>query len=147
MYKNKVTILCGGNKFKNIFQNNKDYQNDIATAIIRCYRRDLGFRKPKYFDPSVWEERGIKIITPFSNKYKTIRAIKAVSIMRKRRVFLLWGQSTIKYLKWIEPNQGHLILVGFFPGTNSKDSHWMKQKWFSWSSDFLGESREMWRLP
>lgn len=142
----KVVIVDGGNRFKNLTQCNKDYQNDMAVAILRCYRRDLGFRRVRYFDPAKWEAQGIKIISPWQGKFKAIRKLKALSIMRKQRVFILWGNRATELYPYIERNQGHLIMLGGIPGTNAKYRYWLKQKWFSMASDYLGESKEMWRL-
>lgn len=142
----KVLIVDPGWYLKNLLENNKEYQNDMATAIIRCYRRDLGFRKPKYFDPKKWEEKGIRYVVPWKGKFEAIRKVKLLSTLRKRRVFLLWGTRATALIPFIHPNQGHLVMVGGVPGTNAKLRYWMKHPWFSRSADFLGESREMWRL-
>ena len=143
----KVLIVDPGWWGKNLLENNKDYQNDYATAIIRCYRRDLGFRKPKYFDPKKWEEQGIRYVQPWKGKFEAIRKVKLLSTMRKQRVFILWGRKpSLTVLRFIHPNKGHLILVGGQPGTSPQYRYWIKQRWFSRAADFLGESREMWRL-
>jgi hypothetical protein len=118
---------------------------NAGNALLRTYCNDLGFPRPRGLNLSTWMERGIYIY-PLRKKLPAFRLIRAVSIMRKRRVFLLLGKQAISWChKWIEKDQGHLIICMSYPGTTPQRKHFMKQKPFSFVADWLGVSREIWR--
>jgi hypothetical protein len=120
-----------------------DWNNAIC-GIISCYRRDLGFPRPRGFSVQPWLERGI-----FVSRIKglhTYQQLRALSVVRERCVFHLWGQHANRLEVAIERGRGHLIIRQDYPGCSQRQRGFTRSNAFSLTSDFLGVSREMWRL-
>lgn len=128
------------------YDDNAEKQSHAGDVILRTYCNDLGFRRPRYFTCSSWLERGI-YVTPYDPK-QTFRDIRALSIMRKRVVFLLWGRKAHQLQPAVEQNN-HLVMLQPYP---FKKNHNGSMSWhtqctpFTSASEFLGRSKEMWRI-
>lgn len=139
----RILIVDGGTPWRNFTDLDERNQNDVGRALLRTYRYDLKFPRPRYFTIRPWLERGIDV----AKVDKTLwRKIRILSTMRERRVFVLWGQRATRQARWIEPNMGHLIVHGGYPGTNKQYNYFCKTKPFSTVADWLGITREIWRL-
>lgn len=119
--------------------------NGSAKTLLRAYTRDLKFPRPRSFSVDRWMENGIFVTK--DKGWDTWRKIRIMSVLRKRAVFVLWGTDSIrKWEKVIEPNMGHLIVKFYYPFHNKYHKKWENYKPFSMIADWLGVSREIWRL-
>ncbi len=141
----RVFIIDGGNKNKSFSICNERKQNSHGNGILDTYCNDLGFPRPRYFSIRNWMERGIHVHL-YETKWKAYRHLRAMSLMRKRRVFVLWGKRAHRLINAIEPDMGHLIILGGYPGTGRRLKYFNKTKPFSTIADWLGVTREIWRL-
>lgn len=143
--KYRVFIVEDGMPWRNLVDLNSENQNSVGKSVINTYVSDLGFPRPRYFSIRNWLARGIHVKL-YKNRAHTWRHLRAMSLMRKRGVFILWGTKAYRCLNAIEPNMGHLVILGGYPGISSKLNYFEKTKPFSTVADWLGITREIWRL-
>lgn len=119
--------------------------NNAVNTILKCYTRDLKFPRPRSFSIAPWNSRRIYVTK--IRGIQTFQRIRAMSLLRTRCVFHLWGKEANQLAPAIEPERGHLIVKCDYPFTDNRYTRsFINAKPFSTTSDFLGVSKEIWRL-
>lgn len=118
--------------------------NNACQSILRCYTRDLGFAKPRGFSVAPWKARGIHVTK--IRGIQTFQQIRALSLLRERCVFHLWGREAGHLTPAVEPGRGHLIVRCDYPQAHKNMRSFERAKPFTTTCDYLDCTKEIWRL-
>lgn len=140
----RIFILDQNDDYPNIIDAKLGDDTYVTRAILRGYHNDLDFPTPRGFSPQPWLDRGIHMEK--IQGIQTFQRIRAVSLLRERCVFHLWGSTANQLFPVIEPDRGHLVVRCDYPTDRKTNRSFEYAQPFSKTCDYLDVSREIWRL-
>lgn len=127
--------------------------------VLKEYQDDLGLPQPKTGYLGDWSDRGVlllnRVLTVEEGKagsHKgigwetlTYEIVRTLSERREGIVWMLWGKQAQEVMGAIDDSR-HLILTAGHPSPLNNKVSFLGCKHFSAACEYLGESRDFWRL-
>lgn len=129
--------------------------------LLLEYQTDLGFKAPRNGDLDLWTTNGVLLLNsiltvregkPLSHQgigweKLTHEIVRTLSEERSGLVWMLLGSKAQEYTGAIDASR-HLVLSSGYPGSLTRDvaTPFLGSRPFSKACDYLGVSKDMWRL-